>query len=96
MNQEQKILQKWISIKDEGGISKAKKTKIILLLLGVILSVVVAIIFYYKLNPLFSIIPSVLLGWSVAERNALTSRIKSWSKLEKYLNWDVIRENAKK
>ncbi len=95
MNEEQKMLQTWVAIKEECGLSKAKKTNKILLFLGVVLSIVVTYIFYYKINPLFSILPSILIGWSIAERNALRARIESWPKLEKYLNWKLIQENNK-
>ncbi len=96
MNNEKQILQTWLTLKENGGLLKAKKAKNTLLFFGLLLSFLVAYMLFHKLNPIYSILPLVLIGWSIAERNALCSRIESWPKLEKYLNWELIRQNHEK
>lgn len=96
MNEEHKILETWISIKEAGGPIKARKTVNLLLLIGISLSVLIAILVYLRVNPILYVALSIILGWSIAERNALTVRIKMWPKLDKYLNWELISKNCEK
>jgi len=96
MNKENHILQTWLSLKEAGGLLKAKRASNILLIIGLVISILLVFSIFYRLNPIISVILSFILGWSIAERNALRIRIEMWPKLEKYLNWDVIQENCKK
>ena len=52
---------------------------------------VVALIFL-KVNSIFIALVSSIIGWSIAERNALRHRVNLWPKLERCLSWDAICE----
>jgi hypothetical protein len=43
--------------------------------------------------PLLLFVPGVAVGWLLAERNALQSRIEQWSTLSEYLDWPKIERD---
>ena len=95
MDQEQETLQRWVAIEDSTGIDAALRMVKNLTVGSISLTILIVCAFYFNFHPAIVSVLSILLGWSVAERNALRSRIKLWPQLRKYLDWKLIRENAK-
>ena len=67
-----------------------------LFFIGILLTGIVAVLMFFKANSIFIALVSAVIGWSIAERNALRSRINLWPKLEKYLSWEAIHERLSK
>lgn len=95
MDQERKTLKRWIAIEDGTGIDVATRIKRLLFVVGMCLSILILFSIVHGFHPAIVSVLSVLLGWSLAEGNALRSRIEQWPHIRKYLNWKLIRENAK-
>jgi hypothetical protein len=43
--------------------------------------------------PILLFVPGVAMGWMLAERNALQSRIGQWPALSEYLDWTKIERD---
>ena len=91
MDEENVYLKRWITLKDEKDLSGASTAVTTLFVLGAMLSILLAFLILLEVHSIFVAIVSLVLGWSIAERNALRTRIKLWPHLEKYLNWEAIR-----
>jgi len=89
-------LEQWLTLKEGSGIKSARSKTMKLQFIGISLTVAVSLLIYFQVHSAFIAIVSVAIGWVIAERNALRSRIKLWPKLEKYLNWELINEHISK
>jgi uncharacterized membrane protein YqgA involved in biofilm formation len=89
-------LKQWKALKEGGGMESASTKSASLFSVGALLSVVVVLLIYFQVHSSIVAIVSVAIGWIIAERNALNSRIEMWPKLEKYLNWEIINESISK
>ena len=94
--EEDAYLKKWKYLKEGGGIERASSMSTSLFFIGVFLSVVVVLLIYFQAHSSIVATASVAIGWVVAEKNALRSRVAMWPKLEKYLNWELINEHISK
>lgn len=95
MNEEEKILKQWITLK-ESGVERAKVASRKLFFISMALTGIVVALIFLKANSIFIALVSTAIGWSIAERNALRSRVNLWPKLEKYLSWEAIHERLSK
>ncbi|MDF1691692.1 MAG: hypothetical protein P1U47_04940 [Zhongshania sp.] len=93
---EDSYLKQWTELKEGSGIENASFISIKLFITGAFLSILVALLIFFQVHSAFVAIVSVAIGWVIAERNALLSKIALWPKLEKYLNWELIYEHVSK
>lgn len=89
-------LEQWKALKKDGGIEIASSRSTTLFVVGASLTVVVALLVYLQAHVALVALVSAAIGWVIAERNALKSRIALWPKLEKYLNWELINADSSK
>jgi hypothetical protein len=81
------LLNRWQSLRTEAGLKRAASVARWLWLAGLILALVVAFGLYYELPPLAVAAAASAMGWVVAERNALKSRISQWPMVVSYIDW---------
>ena len=58
---------------------------------GMLLAICIGIAVAYGLHPGFIAIASAAVGWIIAERNALRSRISQWPIMRNYIDWQRVR-----
>jgi len=93
MNQERQILNKWAALENDTGLDAAKKVVRLLDVCSVILLLLMLSVIYFNVSNIVLCLISVIFGWVVAERNALSWRIKQWPVIRKYLDWASIRNS---
>ena len=49
----------------------------------------------YKLHPVFVAVAATVMGWVIAERNALRSRIAQWPTFKRYIDWKRVQEDLR-
>jgi hypothetical protein len=90
------ILARWIAI-ETGGIDGARRRAKQLSLAAFVLCVGVALVSgFIQLPGLAYVIPGALIGWLVAERNALESRCAQWATFRKYIDWPRVHEDLRR
>ena len=85
-----RLLNRWQSLRSESGLARAKSATRILWILGLGLFIFVVIGLYYMLPPVILAVASAAVGWVIAERNALKSRITQWPGFARYIDWDRV------
>jgi hypothetical protein len=63
------------------------------LVVGLVLCIVVAFAVVYRLHPALTAIAAAAMGWVIAERNALRTRIAQWPSFKKYIDWKRVHED---
>jgi hypothetical protein len=81
------LLNRWESLRSGAGLARATSVARALWLLGLALFLVVVIGLYCMLPPIVLVAISAVMGWVIAERNALKSRIAQWPTFASYIDW---------
>jgi len=89
------LLSRWESLRSANGLAHATSMTRILWLLGLVLFLGVVIGLYYALYPAVLAAASAVMGWVIAERNALKSRMSQWSIFSRYLDWERVRDDLR-
>ena len=84
------LLNRWRSLRTEAGLKRAASVARWLWFIGLILALVVAFGLYYGLSSLADAAAAAAMGWVVAERNALKSRISQWPTVANYIDWSRV------
>jgi uncharacterized protein HemY len=90
------LLLRWQALEKGDGIQQVKSMIRRLDLFGFAASLIVVYCIYFKLNPIFVALAAIVLGWVVAERNALRSRMDQWSFLKQYIDWQRVEQDVSK
>ncbi|WP_329742631.1 hypothetical protein [Dyella sp. A6] len=85
------LLNRWESLRSGGGLARARLVTRNLWMLGLALFLVVLIGIYYRFPPVTLAVVSVVMGWTIAECNALKSRLAQWPTIAGYIDWDRVR-----
>ena len=94
MNKNSKsLLLRWQALEKGDGIQQAKSLLRKLDLIGFAFSFAVVYCIFFKLHPIFVVLSAVALGWVVAERNALKTRMDQWSFLKQYIDWKRVEQD---
>nr|AAL24534.1 orf100EGC134 [uncultured bacterium] len=84
------LLNRWQSLRTETGLSRAATLARGLWFVGLALFFLVVFGLYYGLPPVALAIVSAAMGWVIAERNALKSRIAQWPTVSSYIDWERV------
>jgi hypothetical protein len=84
------LLTRWESLRSGTGLARATFVARILWLLGPVLFLVVVMGLNYELPPAILVAVSAVMGWVIAERNALKSRIAQWPTIASYIEWERV------
>jgi len=94
MNIEAKtLLLRWKALDQEEGLRRAISTARLLWFIGLVLCMVVVAGIVYKLHPAAVAVAAAVMGWVVAERNALQTRVVHWPILKRYIDWKRVQED---
>ena len=87
------LLNRWESLRSGTGLARATAVSRTLWLLGLALFLVVVIGLYYMFPPAALVAASAVMGWVIAERNALKSRLAQWPTIASYIDWERVRND---
>jgi hypothetical protein len=89
-NHTTRLLARLDSLEKGGGLRRAKLVGRVLFLVGLVLAAFVGVAIAYGLQPAFIAVPAAAVGWIIAERNALRSRISQWPIMRNYIDWQRV------
>lgn len=88
MNAEtEQILRRWQTLEKGGGVKQAHSMARLLWFVGLLLFLFVVFGVFYQLHPALIAAAAALMGWVVAETNALRKRIMQWPIFKNYIDW---------
>jgi hypothetical protein len=94
MNTETKhLLARWQSLAKDGGLQRADSTARVLWVAGLVLFLFVVFAVVYRLHPAFVAVAAAVMGWVIAERNALRTRSAQWPIFKSYIDWKRVQQD---
>ena len=94
MNTETKqLLARWQSLEKNGGLQRAGATARLLWIVGLVLCIFVVFAVVYRLHPAFVAVAAAVMGWVIAESNALRTRLAQWPIFKRYIDWKLVQED---
>jgi hypothetical protein len=94
MNIETKrLLTRWQAIERGDGLRRAASTARALWLVGLVLLMFVVLAVVYRLPSAFVAVAAAVMGWTIAERSALRSRIDQWPVFRSYVDWERVKHD---
>jgi hypothetical protein len=88
-----RLLTRLDSLEKGDGLRRAKSVGRILFVVGLLLAIFIGIAVAYGLHPGFIALAAAAVGWIIAERNALRSRIEQWPIMRNYIDWQHVHED---
>jgi hypothetical protein len=88
------LLARWQALEAGDGLLRAALIARVLWFVGLGLAVFVALAVAYKFHPAFVAVAAAVMGWTIAERNALRPRIAQWPIFRIYVDWDRVKRDA--
>ncbi|MDR3413484.1 MAG: hypothetical protein P4L87_21435 [Formivibrio sp.] len=96
MNSEtRQLLNRLQSLEQDGGLQRAASTARKLWIVGLALFMVVVFGVLYGLHPALIAVAAGVLGWVIAERNALRVRAAQWPIFKSYIDWKRVQDDLK-
>ncbi|HEY4415849.1 MAG TPA: hypothetical protein VGO57_09170 [Verrucomicrobiae bacterium] len=96
MNSEAKqLLSRWQSLEKDGGLRRAGSIARGLWIVGLVLFLFVGFGVVYHLHQALIAIAAAMMGWVVAERNALRTRIVQWPIFKSYIDWKRVQDDLR-
>ena len=87
------LLSQWLLLENGDGLKRAGSMARILWVAGLLLCVVIVFGIYHGLHPVVVAIAAVAMGWVIAERNAVRTRLSQWPILRRYIDWKRVQED---
>ena len=91
-----RLLKRLHSLEDGDGIRRATSLSRVLFVAGMLLSMFIGYAIVYRLHPVLIAAAAAVVGFVVAERNALRSRVSQWPVFRGYIDWQRVREDLKR
>ncbi|MFN0198722.1 MAG: hypothetical protein ACKVT0_18400 [Planctomycetaceae bacterium] len=85
------LLARWQSLENGPGLKKVALWSRVLWVVGFVLSLFVVFGLYHQLNPIVIAAASAVMGWVIAETNALRNRRAQWPLLRPYIDWQRVQ-----
>lgn len=94
MNPEtRQLLMRWQALRDEAALKKASSVARNLSLAGLALCIFVVFAIAYHLHPALIAVGATAMGWIIAERNALRTRLSQWPIIRRYIDWSRVESD---
>ncbi len=94
MNTEtRQLLIRWQSLEKDGGLQRAASRARVLWFVGLALCILVVSAVLYRLHPAIAAVAAALMGWVIAEGNALRTRVAQWPIFKTYIDWKQVEED---
>src|SRR5262245_3122725 len=90
-----RLLLRWQALNKPDGLQRAKSMALTLWIFGFIVVIVIAVAIANGRSALWVTCGGVVVGWLIAETNALRSRIAQWRTFQRYLDWSRIEQDLK-
>jgi len=94
-NETKQLLARWQSLEKDGGLQRAASMARALWLVGLVLCIFVVFAVIYRLHPAFVAVAAAAMGWVIAERNALRTRLGQWPIFKTYIDWKRVEEDLR-
>jgi hypothetical protein len=88
-----RLLTRLDSLEKGDGLQRAKSVGRVLFIVGLLLAIFIGIAVEDGLHLGLIAFASAALGWIVAERNALRSRISQWPIMRNYIDWHRVEQD---
>jgi hypothetical protein len=96
MNAETKqLLTRWQALENDGRLQRAASMARALWFAGLVLCIFVVFAVYYRLHPAFVAVAAAAMGWVIAERNALQTRLGQCPIFKTYIDWKRAEEDLR-
>lgn len=88
---EAELIRRWIALERGNGIERARRVSRYLDIGGFALFVAIIVSsIFLDLPSLILVLPAIVVGWLLAERNALNGRLAQWPTIRQYIDWEKI------
>src|SRR5262245_53625905 len=88
------FLSRWSALESGSGLGEARAVSKRLSLSSLAICAFTAIAgLYFSPFSLVFVIPGIMIGYLIAERNALDSRAKQWAIFREYIDWPKVRQD---
>src|SRR5450631_2456069 len=86
-----RLLTRLDSLEKGDGLRRAKSVGRVLFLVALLLAIFIGFAVAYGLHPGFIAVAAAAVGWIIAERSALRSRISQWPIMRNYIDWQRVQ-----
>ena len=90
-----RLLLRWQALKKPGGLQRAKSVALTLWIFGFIIFGIVAVAIANGHSAVLIACGGAVVGWLIAETNALRCRLAQWNTFQRYLDWGRIEQDLK-
>ena len=88
------LLCRWVALERGDGIKRIRRITRSLSIGAFAICIAVGLAsVYLGLPPLVFVFPGAVIGWLIAERNALESRLAYWPILRQYIDWSRVEKD---
>jgi hypothetical protein len=89
------LLARWRRLEGGDGLKRAVLTSRVLFIVGLALLLFVFLAVVYQLHPVLIAFAAAAMGWVIAERNALRTRLAQWAIFKRYIDWKRVHEDSR-
>jgi hypothetical protein len=89
------MLLRLLSLEEEDGLRRAKTVVRVLWFVGLALFIFIVIGIVDKLPSIAIAVAAAVMGWVIAERNALRIRLVQWPAIRRYVDWKLVEEDLR-
>src|ERR1035437_1916354 len=89
------LLTRRQSLQKDGGLQRAASMARALWFVGLVLCIFVVLAVVYQLHPALVAVGAAAMGWVIAERNALRTRLAQWPIFKSYIDWKRVEEDLR-
>ena len=94
MDQDTKsLLMRWQALEKGDGLRRVSSLVRVLWVLGLVLCLVVVFGIFYGWPTVAVAVAAAVMGWIIAETNALRSRLAQWPLFKRYIDWRRVEED---
>jgi hypothetical protein len=88
-----RLLMRLQSLEKGDGLRRARTLARLLFVVGLVLAIFIGYAVEFRLHPSLVAIAAAGVGWAIAERNALRSRISQWPTFRNYIDWQRVQDD---
>src|SRR5437763_2379682 len=92
-NETKKLLARWQTLEQGDGLRRAGPNARLLFFVGLAFFLFVVFGILYRLHPVAVAVAAAIMGWVIAERNALRTRLAQWPIFKQYIDWKRVEED---
>ena len=89
------LLTRWQSLEKDDGVKRATLKARVLWIIGLMLFIFVVFAVVYRPHPVLIAAAAMVMGWVIAESNALRTRLAQWPIFKAYIDWKKVEEDLK-